>query len=93
MLPVEDALYVSFEWIGNENSQGERAHGEGTRTRGANFTSTDAVVMFENLEGQKQVVLVEWKYTESYPEITLVSRKVELTAGKSINTFSKIMTA
>ena len=23
--------------------------------------------MFENLEGQKQVVLVEWKYTESYP--------------------------
>jgi len=67
MLPVEDALCVSFEWIGNKNYLGERVHGEGARTRGANFTSTDAVVMFENLEGQKQVVLVEWKYTESYP--------------------------
>ena len=67
MLPVEDALCVSFEWIGNKNYLGERVLGEGTRTRGANFTSADAVVMFENLQGQRQVVLVEWKYTESYP--------------------------
>ena len=66
MLPVEDALYVSFEWIGNKNYLGERVHGEGARTRGANFTSADAIVMFEDINSKKQVVLIEWKYTESY---------------------------
>ncbi|HPS41740.1 MAG TPA: hypothetical protein PK040_03995, partial [Anaerolineaceae bacterium] len=34
--------------------------------RGANFTSADAIVMFESAEKKKQVVLIEWKYTESY---------------------------
>ncbi len=66
MLPVENNLYVSFEWIGAKNYLGERVRGEGARTRGANFTSTDAIVMFEDIEHQRQVVLIEWKYTESY---------------------------
>ena len=66
MLPVEDGHYVSFEWIGGKNYLGERVHSEGTRTRGANFTSTDAIVIFEDTEHRRQVVLIEWKYTESY---------------------------
>lgn len=69
MLPVEDDLYVSFEWIGEENYLGERVSSKGSRTRGANFTSTDAIVMFEDKNHQRQVVLIEWKYTESYPGI------------------------
>ena len=66
MLPVEDGSYVSFEWIGNENYLGERIPRHGKRTRGANFTSTDAILKFENRDKRKQVVLIEWKYTESY---------------------------
>lgn len=66
MIPVEDGLYVSFEWIGAQNYLGERAPKDGRRTRGANFTSADAIVMFEDRDNKRQAVLIEWKYTESY---------------------------
>jgi len=66
MLPVEGGQYVSFEWIGKENYLGERISKKGTRTRGANFTSTDSIVMFERKDLKRQAVLIEWKYTESY---------------------------
>ncbi len=66
MLSVENGLYVSFEWIGAENYLGERASKNGNRTRGANFTSADAIVMFEDRDQKRQAVLIEWKYTESY---------------------------
>jgi hypothetical protein len=66
MISVEDGLYVSFEWIGAENYLGERASKNGNRTRGANFTSADAIVMFEDQDKKRQAVLIEWKYTESY---------------------------
>jgi hypothetical protein len=46
MLPVEDGRYVSFEWIGARNYLKERISHSGQRTRGANFTSADAIVMF-----------------------------------------------
>lgn len=66
MLPVEDGKYVSFEWIGAENYLGEKVRGNEKRSRGANFTSADAIVMFEDKQNQRQIVLIEWKYTESY---------------------------
>jgi hypothetical protein len=66
MLPVEDGQFVSFEWIGQKNYLGERISRNGQRTRGANVTSADAAVMFERGDKKKQVVLIEWKYTESY---------------------------
>lgn len=66
MLPVEDGQFVSFEWIGQKNYLGERISRNGQRTRGANCTSADAIVMFERGDKKKQVVLIEWKYTESY---------------------------
>lgn len=66
MLPLEDGLFVAFEWIGAANYLGERASRSGQRTRGANFTSADAAVMFERADGRRQIALIEWKYTESY---------------------------
>lgn len=66
MLPVENGRYVSFEWIGRENYLGEKMSRSGHRTRGANFTSADSIVMFERKDKKRQVVLIEWKYTESY---------------------------
>jgi len=75
MLPVENAHYVAFEWIGQENYLGERVSRNGQRTRGANFTSADAAVLFERDDGKRQMVLIEWKYTESYSTTPLrVSR-------------------
>jgi hypothetical protein len=66
MLPIESEKYVSFEWIGQENYLGEKISRNGQRTRGANCTSTDSIVMFERNDKKRQVVLIEWKYTESY---------------------------
>lgn len=66
MLPVESGQYVSFEWIGQENYLGEKISRNGQRTRGANYTSADSIVMFERTDKKRQVVLIEWKYTESY---------------------------
>ena len=57
---------VSFEWIGLRNYLGEKVPPSGSRTRGALFTSADAAVMFRLADGTRQIVLVEWKYTESY---------------------------
>lgn len=66
MLPIEGGLYVAFEWIGEKNYLGEKISHNGQRTRGANFTSADAAVMFQAINGSKQIVLIEWKYTEAY---------------------------
>jgi hypothetical protein len=66
MLPVEDGLFVSFEWIGEDNYLCEKISNNGKRSRGANFTSADSIVMFERTDHKRQILLIEWKYTESY---------------------------
>ena len=71
MLPMENGLYVTFEWIGLENYLGEKISRNGKRTRGANFTSADAAVMFEREDEKNQIILIEWKYTESYDGTSL----------------------
>jgi hypothetical protein len=71
VLPIEDGLCVAFEWIGAENYLQEKLSRNAKRTRGANFTSADAAVMFQHSDGRKQIVLIEWKYTESYSNTNL----------------------
>jgi hypothetical protein len=66
MLPIEDGQYVAHEWIGRRNYLGEKIGRNGQRTRGANFTSADAAVLFQHMDGKRHAVLIEWKYTESY---------------------------
>ncbi|MGD0923260.1 MAG: hypothetical protein ABSA70_16075 [Terriglobia bacterium] len=66
MLPIEDGQYIACEWIGQKNYLDEKTSRGGKRTRGANCTSADAAVMFEQIDGKRQIVLIEWKYTESY---------------------------
>lgn len=66
VIPTKDKTLVSFEWIGEENYLKEKTGPNGRRTRGANATSADALVAFVRNDGRRQVVLIEWKYTESY---------------------------
>lgn len=70
MLPIEDDLYVAFEWIGKDNYLHEVSR-NAQRTRGANFTSADAAVRFRRTDGCEQISLIEWKYTESYSSVNL----------------------
>jgi len=75
MLPIENGQYVAFEWIGEKDYLCEKGSHNGPRTRGANCTSADAAVMFERTDGRKQIVLIEWKYTESYGGSSLEKSK------------------
>jgi hypothetical protein len=56
--------FIGFEWNGQTDylHEGDR---QGSRTRGANSTSADAVVRFQH-NGRNETLLIEWKYTESY---------------------------
>lgn len=62
--PVAKGPFVEFEWVGDP---GEDYLNEGlNRTRGANATSADAAMAYIRPDGGKTLVLIEWKYTESY---------------------------
>jgi hypothetical protein len=58
--------YVAFEWIGEHDYLTEGSRSRRARVRGANFTSADFLFRFRRADGHVQVVLGEWKYTESY---------------------------
>jgi len=58
--------YLSFEWIGLRDYLGETKRKPGRRTRGANYTSADFAFRFQRTDGQIQIVMGEWKYTEYY---------------------------
>ncbi len=75
MLPVDPCAgdYVEFEWIGdplvNYLDEGNK---QGTRTRGANCTSADAAVRYRDTSGAEHVILIEWKYCESYRDLATI---------------------
>ena len=56
-----DDGYVEYEWIGREDYLGEGSR----RTRGANVTSLDGLML--GVCGERRVlVVIEWKYLETY---------------------------
>lgn len=64
ILPIETGRFLTFEYVGPDDYFRESRHG--TRTRGANCTSVDAAFLHQALDGAKELILVEWKYTERY---------------------------
>lgn len=73
--------FVAFEWAGHGNYLNEAADGSAL-TRGANSTSLDAMVLLE-VDGRREMVLIEWKYTESYG--APLQNKMRTTDGGSIS--------
>lgn len=65
VLQIEPGRYLTFEYIGPTDFFGEVPGGR--RIRGAHCTSVDAAFLHRGLDGVVELVLVEWKYTESYP--------------------------
>jgi hypothetical protein len=61
VMAVEDGGFVAYEWIGERNYLKERG-----QTRGAHRTSLDALMVAE-AGSERILLLIEWKYTESYP--------------------------
>jgi hypothetical protein len=56
--------FIGFEWIGERDYLNEGG-ASSRRTRGANSTSSDAIVRFRHAN-QIETLLIEWKYTETY---------------------------
>lgn len=64
VLQVEPGRFLTFEYIGDTDHFDE---GKGRpRVRGAHSTSVDAAFLHRTTAGVVELVLVEWKYTESY---------------------------
>lgn len=57
-----DGGWLAYEWIGEKSYLNE----PGKRTRGANVTSLDAIMVIDDAPGSRRLVAVEWKYTETY---------------------------
>jgi len=57
--------YIAFEWFPATDYLNE-ASKAGVRNRGSNSTSVDAAVCY-HYEGERRLLLIEWKYTECYP--------------------------
>jgi hypothetical protein len=64
VLEVEPGRFLTFEFIGPVDVFGEAPGGN--RTRGARCTSVDAAFLHRHVDGFVELVLIEWKYTESY---------------------------
>jgi len=64
VLEVEPGRFLTFEYIGEVDYFNESPAGR--RVRGAHCTSVDAAFLHRALDGATELILVEWKYTESY---------------------------
>jgi hypothetical protein len=64
VLEIEPGRFLTFEYVGPTDFFDEAPGG--TRTRGAHCTSIDAAFLHRRHDGQRELVLVEWKYTECY---------------------------
>src|SRR3954447_19239416 len=64
VLEIEPGRFLTFEYIGEEDLLHEAVGGK--RTRGAYSTSVDAAFLHRATDGDVELVLVEWKYTEQY---------------------------
>jgi hypothetical protein len=64
ILEVEPGRYLTFEYIGQADFFNEAPGHQ--RVRGAKCTSVDAAFLHRTISGLVELILVEWKYTESY---------------------------
>ena len=61
---IEPGHFLTFEYIGEKDLLNEAV--DGKRVRGANCTSVDAAFLHTNNHGKRELILIEWKYTEKY---------------------------
>lgn len=64
VLQIEPGRFLTFEYIGDKDYFNEVVGG--ARVRGAHCTSVDAAFLHRTAGGVVELVLIEWKYTESY---------------------------
>ena len=67
--PIDKGGYIAFEFVYQNKSllkDNSGKYHEKYETRGANCTSIDALVYVQLVNGNKILIPIEWKYTETY---------------------------
>ena len=67
--PIDKGGYIAFEFVYKNKSllkDNSGKYHEEYETRGANCTSIDALVYVQLVNGNKILIPIEWKYTETY---------------------------
>ena len=67
--PIDKGGYIAFEFVHKNKSllkDNSGKYHEQDETRGANCTSIDALVYVQLVNGNKILIPIEWKYTETY---------------------------
>lgn len=77
---IEPGRWLTFEYIGSADHLNEAVGG--IRTRGAHCTSVDAAFVHRTSDGVRELVLVEWKYTEHYRRRTAEPAKDAVRLGR-----------
>ncbi len=80
VLQIEPGRYLTFEYIGPTDFFHEAPTGR--RVRGAHCTSVDAAFLYRDTQGHVELVLIEWKYTESYRRRSPEPQKDSVRAGR-----------
>ena len=61
LITDKEAAYIAFEAVSDSDHLNE-----GRPTRGSNCTSIDALIYARHKSGERWLIPIEWKYTESY---------------------------
>ncbi|MEI6876407.1 MAG: hypothetical protein WCL50_14905 [Spirochaetota bacterium] len=69
VIPIEEDRFIAYEFIDPDNLLGEIPKFGTMRRRGAGNTSLDAAILYEAQGGERVLLLLEWKYSESYPSV------------------------
>ena len=83
VLQIEPGRYLTFEYIGPTDFFNE-APGS-SRVRGSMCTSVDAAFLHRDSAGVTELVLVEWKYIESYRLRSATPAKTKTRTGRYLN--------
>lgn len=70
---IEPGRWLTFEYVGSDDHLHEAV--DGVRIRGAHCTSVDAAFVHRTHDGVRELILVEWKYTEAYRRRRVVPAK------------------
>ncbi|MGE3412945.1 MAG: hypothetical protein AB7L91_12040 [Dehalococcoidia bacterium] len=85
VLEIEPGRLLTFEFIGDCDYFNE---GDGSaRRRGTHCTSVDGAFRYRTSRGTVELALVEWKYTESYPDARDHSTKLNTRRGRYLKDY------
>lgn len=90
VLPVpydKDISYIAFETISDNSYLNEHKH-----IRGSYCTSIDALIYAEDINNEKWIIPIEWKYTEAYGDSSKDDKSLEGKGKERMRRYNGLIT-